>query len=120
MRSLAALKRCIIQNTDWEPRRRQTDFVAARYEGPPFRVGRSRRPSNLSYLREGIPHQEEWEIDCVISQACRLRKLYLLFGYDPTTWEEAVGVGKADEPRGVLSGHPVTPDPFVGWECDYP
>ena len=117
-RSLAALKRYII-NGDLVFER--TELFAARYEGPPFRVGRSRRPSNLSYYQTGpIPHQDEWETDCVVSQACRLRRLYHLFGYDPTTWEEAVGAGGADDKREAISKHSAAPDPFVGWECDYP
>jgi len=33
-------------------------------------------------------HRTHW----YLSQACRLRKLYRLFGYDPTTWKEAVGI----------------------------
>ena len=114
-RSLAALKWCII-NGDLKFQR--TKLFAARYEGPPFRVRRSRRPSNLSYYQ--IPYQEEWATDCVISQACRLRRLYHLFGYDPTTWEEAVGAGEANEKREAIPKHSATPDPFVGWECDYP
>ena len=123
MRSLAALKLCITRNfkEDGGVGFNRVHLFAAHYEGPPFRVGRSRRPSNISYFTEGgIPSQEEWMADCVISQACQLRRLYHLFGYDPTTWQEIVGAGGADEKREVLSRHPVTPDPFVGWECDYP
>ena len=120
LRFLAAMKRCIIQNSDGLLQLRQVNYFAARYEGPPFRVKRSRRSSNLSYRTGGIHNRAEWEIDRVISQACQLRRLYLLFGYDPTTWQEAVRAGEVDENREVLSGHSDTSDPFVGWECDYP
>ena len=123
IRSLAALKRCIIRNSTEDTKGLQyfsrTELFAARYEGPPFRVGRSRRPSNLRRL-DHIPYREESKIDCVISQTCQLRRLYRLFGYDPTTWEEAVGAGGADEKRKVSSGRSVMPDLFVDWECDYP
>ena len=119
MRFLDSLKRCIIQSAPkGTVKRIQAHFYARRYEGPPFRVGRSRRPSQLS--RTGLTYEEEWDIDRVVSQACLLRRLYHLFGYDPTTWQETVGVGEADEEIEALPEHPVTPDPFIDWECDYP
>ena len=121
IRPLAALKRCIVQpfNKGY-PDANQIDLFAAHYDGSPFRVGRSRRPSNLSQQTGGIPYQDEWKTDCVISRACQLRRLYHLFGCDPTTWEEVVGVEEAEEKREGLSGHSVMPGPFAGWECDYP
>ena len=119
IRSLASLKRCIISNVDEVPGCVRTHLFAARYEGPPFRVGRSRRPSKLSYWTGGIPYKGEWETDRIVSQACRLRRLYHLFGYDPTTWQEAVGVEEAGEERGVSLGRSVTPDLPIDWECDY-
>ena len=121
MWSLAALKQSIIRNFNEEGMvTDQIYLFASRYEGPPFRVGRSRRPSNLSYRTGGIHYQHEWRLDRVVSQACQLRRLYHLFGYDPTTWQEAIGVGEADEKTEVLSGCSTTPDLFIGWECDYP
>jgi len=39
-----------------------------------------------------------------LSQACWLRRLYQLFGYDPTTWEEAVVVEEVDERTESSSG----------------
>ena len=120
LRSLAALKRCIVENIDGIPPFSRVRLFVARYEGPPFRMGCSRRPSQLSALTERIPCEEEWEADCVISQACQLRRLYHLFGYDPTTWRDAVVFEEVDEEVEVLSEHSVVPDSFVGWECDYP
>ena len=119
MRSLVALKRCIIQNTNMGLQHDQIRFFEDRSEGPPFRAGRSRRPANLSDRTEGRQRREEMWTDCVISQACQLRRLYHLFGYDPATWQEAAGA-EVDEKREVLSGRSFTPDPFIGWECDYP
>ena len=117
IRPLAVLKRCIIQHFKGEgPVDTQINLFAVRYDGSPFRVGRSRRTSNPWW----IAFRRVWDTDCVISRACQLRRLYHLFEYDPTTWQEAVGVGGAEEKREALSGHSVTPDPFVGWECDYP
>jgi len=54
-----------------------------------------------------------------LSQACQLRRLYQLFGYDPTTWEEAVAVGAGGK-VGVSSGHSVALAPLMDWACDYP
>jgi hypothetical protein len=54
-----------------------------------------------------------------ISRACQLRRLYQLFGYDPTTWKEAVGVEEVDEETGV-SEHSIVLAPFMDWACDYP
>ena len=55
-----------------------------------------------------------------LSQACQLRRLYHLFGYDPTMWMEAVGVEEVDEKIHVSSGSSVALTPFVDWTCDYP
>ena len=122
IRSLASLKRRIIRNFGGgeDIRDNRTRIYSARYEGPPFRMGRSRRPSQLSYPTREMPHVEGWTTDRVISQACQLKRLYHLFGYVPTTWREEVEGEEVDEEREVLSGRPVTRDPFVGWECDYP
>lgn len=115
---LAALKQHIIQNTDGRLKRDEIHLFLARYKGPPFRVGCSRRPSLLSSWNvQG--RQFEWGVDFVISQACQLRRLRQLFWYHATTWE-VVEVGEVRGKRGVLLGHSVTPVPFVDWECDYP
>jgi len=55
-----------------------------------------------------------------LSQACQLRRLYQLFGYDPTTWEEAVVADEVGEKMHVSSGRPVALVSFVDWACDYP
>ena len=53
----------------------------------------------------------------ILSAACLLRRLYRLFGYDPTTWEAiAVGAGGKVE----VSGHSVVLAPLMDWACDYP
>jgi len=54
-----------------------------------------------------------------LSQACQLRRLYQLFGYDPTTWKDAVAA-EVDEKSGVSSERSVALSPFMGWACDYP
>ena len=53
---------------------------------------------------------------------CRLRRLYHLFGYDPTTWREAFSTGDVGEGGDTSSERPVTPVKFtdLGWGCDYP
>ena len=122
IRSLASLKHCIIRNLDGfgDFGSDRTRIYAARYRGPPFRVGRSRRPSQLLDRPGEIPREARWETDHLISQACQVRRLYHLFGYVPSTWQKEVESEEVDEEREVLSGRSVTHDPFVGWECDYP
>ena len=59
-----------------------------------------------------------------LSQACQLRRLYQLFGYDPATWKEVVAVEGVEEETDMSSGRFAKPvplvDPFVDWACDYP
>jgi len=55
-----------------------------------------------------------------LSQACQLRRLYRLFGYDPTTWKDAVAVEEVGGKSDASLGHSVTLSPFVDWVCDYP
>jgi len=55
-----------------------------------------------------------------LSQACQLRRLYQLFGYDPTTWDDAVVASEVDEKSDVSLGHSVALPPFMDWVCDYP
>ena len=55
-----------------------------------------------------------------LSQACQLRRLYQLFGYDPTTWKDAVAASEVDEKSDVSLGHSVALSPFMDWACDYP
>jgi len=55
-----------------------------------------------------------------LSQACQLRRLYQLFGYDPTTWEDAVAASEVGEENDVSLGHSVAISPFMDWACDYP
>ena len=55
-----------------------------------------------------------------LSQACQLRRLYQLFGYDPTTWQDAVAASEVGEKSDVSLGHSVALSPFMDWACDYP
>lgn len=58
-----------------------------------------------------------------ISRACQMRRLYQFFRYDPTTWEEAGGVGKVNKVsldssrRGIGVAIPAY---FLNTTCDYP
>ena len=117
MRFLDSLKRCIIDNGLGNYR---TGIAQTRFDPSPFRVGRSRRQQQVTWQRIWTFPQKEWHTDRVVSQVCQLRRLYHLFGCDPTTWQEAVGVGEMEQEREALTEHPVTPDPFIDWECDYP
>ena len=116
IRRLAALKRHITDTdlTNWF----EWIFIF-RYEDSPFRVRGSPRQQGTTIRR-----MDDWHTDLVVSQTCQLRRLYNLFGYDLTTWEEAVAVEEVDvEMEGPLE-HSVTPDPFIDpleyWACDYP
>jgi hypothetical protein len=64
----------------------------AGYGGSPCRVKIVRRPVTVT---EEV--KVKYLIDLRVSQVCQLRRLYHLFGYDPTTWEEAVAVEEVDE-----------------------
>ena len=55
-----------------------------------------------------------------LSRACRLRRLYQLFRYNPTTWKDAVAASEVDEKSDMFLGRSVALSPFMDWACDYP
>ena len=61
-----------------------------------------------------------------ISLTCQLRRLYHLFGFGPTTWEEAIAAGKPDKETSGgsdLEGEGpsiLSPVNFSDFACDYP
>jgi len=55
-----------------------------------------------------------------LSQACQLRRLYQLFGYDPTTWKDAVAVSEVGEKSDASLRSSVALSPSMDWACDYP
>ena len=83
-----------------------------------------RRPVRLHLERGGVNGVDWWGI-CEISRACQLRRLYQLFGFDPTTWEEAIAAGKVDGKLPGTSnlegeGQSVFPIQLLYSACDYP
>ena len=58
---------------------------------------------------------EEW---LRTSQVCQLKRLYRLFGCDPTTGEEMVAGEEVHKEMNLLSA--VAPISSVDWACDYP
>jgi len=115
---LAALKRHI---TDMARRHGYAIFLMQRYEGvSPCRVGSVQRLKSVPFAlsERRLPSLRDWS-DIRISRACQLRRLYYLFGYDSTTWNEVVSV-QADEEMSVSLKRSVTPVPFMDWICDYP
>ena len=68
--------------------------------------------------RLALPGLLDWDAQLLISQVCRLKSLYCLFGRDPTTQEGAVASGEAG--KGMDLSLAVTPVVFVDWTCDYP
>ena len=99
MGRLKALKQHIANPTTEEDTRLQ--FLLTRYKGTrsPYRVGRIRRPAK--YRRpcgERLPKLPSgYYTDLRVSQVCQLRRLYLLFGCDPTPWREVVRAEEVDE-----------------------
>ena len=111
--------------------------IAGRLVGHPlfaalFRTGRPetscrvagvRRPVRIHVGGErfsGINRLDVYKI----SQACQLRRLYQLFGLDPTMWEETIAAGKSG---GVLLGNDsegrkqsILPAQLLVPACDYP
>ena len=93
--------------------------------GPPStscRVPGVRRPVRIHIRGEGFSGVSRLDV-YKISQACQSRRLYQLFGLDPTTLEEAIAAGRSDE---VLlgsssegEGRSVLPVQFLGTPCDY-
>jgi len=55
-----------------------------------------------------------------LAQACQLRRLYQLVGYDPTMWEDVVAVEEVDGKTDASLGHSLALSPFMDWACDYP
>ena len=103
IRRLAALGRHIV---DTNMSTSHARFLIERHEmSPPQTEG------SLEYVCEN------WT-ELFVSQACQLRRLYHLFGYDPTTWNEAV-VGEVGEEMDPSLGHSVIRVSSIYWACDY-
>ena len=102
---LAALKRRIAdENMDFSQQRHLRSGLDTFVELPALKL-QPEESRELTYVR--------------LSQACQLRGLYQLFGYDLTTWEEAVAVGAGGKAE-VSSRHSVALAPLMDWACDYP
>ena len=63
---------------------------------------------------------EGYPTDLPLTQVCQLRRLYQLFGFDPTTWEAVVAVERAGEGVDVSLGQSPNPVHFTDLGCDYP
>jgi hypothetical protein len=115
MGRLITLRQHII-NKAWEPM--FFSFLSKRHWISPERVGGVQESIPKSQLRG---RSRNWyRTDFCLAQACQVRRFYHLFGYDPTTWEEAVAAevdGKRDL---LLSGRSVLPVSCVDWGRDYP
>ena len=92
-------------------------FLCTHYQGFPCRVSGVQQPVPLE---EAEKRWDRWLSEVRVAQACQLRRLYQLFGYDPMTWKEVVAVEEVDRNPGPLSGWSVTPTQFTDWACDYP
>jgi len=112
----AVLKRHI---TDMTMGGMHITYFTRHYVGVPCRVGSVRQPAPVP---GSSPAQSERHFaDLRVSQVCQLRKLYHLFGYDPTIWREAVTAAEeGEQTAGVSSGRSVTLAPFMYLGCDYP
>jgi len=93
-------------------------YLARQYEGVPCRVGSVRQPDpDLASYPYATPRDF---VTLPIYQICQLRRLYHLFGYDPTAWREAVTAEEGEQTTDVFSGRPVAPVSFMYLACDYP
>ena len=97
-------------------------FLVVYYSRFPFRVGSVRRPHPIVGVSRPQSHCEHYG-DFNVSRACQLRRLYHLFGYDPTTWKEAAAVKEVDEETELEVSSElsvVKPVQLLDWKCDYP
>ena len=58
--------------------------------------------------------------DTPLAHVCQLRRLYHLFGCNPTTWEEMFADQRTDEGVNVSMERSGLPERSVDWACDYP
>ena len=92
--------------------------LARHYKGVSCRVGSIRQPAPAL---GPSPYPSSRDLaNLRVSQACKLRRLYHLFGYDPTTWRGAVTVEERDQTTGVLSRRPLEAVSIMYLGCDYP
>ena len=63
---------------------------------------------------------EGYPTDLPLTQVCQLRRLYQLFGCDPTAWEEVVAIERVGEEAVVSSGRSPSPVHIRDCACDYP
>jgi len=115
IKRLTALSRHI---TDKTLETRHMMFLLMRYQDDPCRMGSVQQLVSFEEARDRLDARYYGELYVV--QACQLRRLYHLFGYDPVTWKEAVGVEEVNEGTDTLSVQLVTPIQFTDWVCDYP
>lgn len=116
IRRLTALSRHI---TDTTMEIMHMKFLLVHYQGQPCRVGSVQQLVPFERAVQWLSSQH-FE-DLRVAQVSQLRRLYHLFGYDPTTWKEAVGVEEADDAKmDVQSGPSVSRIRLTDWACDYP
>ena len=109
-----ALRRHIV-DTSMETTRIR--YLLGHYEGTPCRMGSVRKPAPA--LRGAPRLSATYFTNLRVSQVCQLRRLYHLFGYDPTTWVEAVTV-EGEQKMDAPPGRSVAPVSFMDLACDYP
>jgi len=89
------------------------------HRGPRCRVEGVRLPVRIA---EGVRtlDLEGYPTDLPLAQVCQLRRLYQLFGCDPTVWEEVVAVEREGEGVDVSPGRSPNPVHLTDFGCDYP
>ena len=114
MRRLTALSR---QITDTTMKYSHLMCILTRNQGPPCRAGGVQQ---LVPWAEAVQRWDRQDFGVLrVAQACQLRRLYQLFGYDPTTWKEVVDTEVGGE-TSAFSGQSVTRTQLTDWVCDYP
>ena len=94
------------------------EYLPGHYEGVSCRVGSLRKPVPVLGPSPAPNHRRL--TDLRVSQVCQLKRLYHLFGHDPTTWRDVVTVGEEEEVTDVSPGRSVLPVSSMELGCDYP
>jgi len=93
-------------------------YLMGHYEGSPCRVRSVKKPAPALWVTPWLDSRHF--TDLRISQVHQLQRLYQLFGYDSTTWKEAVLVEEVDGEMDASRGYRTTPVLPADWACDYP
>lgn len=102
-----------IMNSDKPPR-----FTTA-HRGSQCQVEGVRLPVRIAERVRRLGSGEGYFTDLPLADACQLKRLYLLFGYNPITWEELVTPGRVGGGVNVSPGESPNPVYLMDYMCGY-